>query len=495
VRILRGVVGKLVAALVVLVFIALAINYLIVVPRLKQELVNNRLNRLQSSAETIAVTALRGNPDFLQLRAEDTASTLDARVVVFQILGPPLKLLVLADSLRTGTAAIENDPVALLAARAGRIERGTVSRAGGKRAEVAVPVPLTDDIVLVSGTLNEATKSVETVREQLLVAAVPALLIALAIGLIGARGLTARIRRLERAADRIAAGSFDEPVVDVSRDEVGQLARSFECMRQRLAQLDSARKEFIANASHELRTPIFALSGSLELLSEEEMDEASRREFLETMRSQVERLQKLAAVLLDLSRLDAGKSEMTIQPLALAPLAEALRNEFEAAAELSGHRLRSAIESDAVVGGDEQRVLQIGRVLVENALVHTSKGVSVSIGTAESDGYGQLIVEDDGRGIPAEEQERVFERFARLEGEQSSGSGLGLAIAREWARRMHGDLTLESKPGATRFTLSLPAPENGGSQDRQFSRENGQMYLETPCSNRSSLHDRPPAGE
>src|SRR5439155_1753100 len=115
-----------------------------------------------------------------------------------------------------------------------------------------------------------------------------------------------RIRRLERAAERIAAGDFSEPVVDRGRDELAQLAAGFDRMRLQLAQLDDARRAFIANASHELRTPIFSLGGFLELLRDEDLDEATRREFLGTMAEQVERLSRLATDLLDLSRLDAG---------------------------------------------------------------------------------------------------------------------------------------------------------------------------------------------
>ena len=92
----------------------------------------------------------------------------------------------------------------------------------------------------------------------------------------GARLFARRIRRLERAAERIASGRFDEPIVDDGRDELGQLARAFERMRQRLAGLEHARREFIANASHELRTPLFSLGGHLELLDDEDLDEATQ---------------------------------------------------------------------------------------------------------------------------------------------------------------------------------------------------------------------------
>ena len=111
-----------------------------------------------------------------------------------------------------------------------------------------------------------------------------------------------RIRRLQQAADAIGRGRFDEPIVDDGDDELGDLARGFDRMRVQLGQLDGARKEFIANASHELRTPLFSLGGFVELMTDEELDEVTRSEFLVTMREQVDRLAKLATDLLDLSR-------------------------------------------------------------------------------------------------------------------------------------------------------------------------------------------------
>src|SRR5204862_1888104 len=135
------------------------------------------------------------------------------------------------------------------------------------------------------------------------------------LGYVAARAFARRIRRLEQAAERIAGGSFEVPVVDRGSDEVGQLAAAFERMRVRLAQLDHARREFIANASHELRTPLFALGGFLELMTEEDLDSQTRAEFMSTMREQVERLTKLATELLDLSRLDAGRLSLEREPI------------------------------------------------------------------------------------------------------------------------------------------------------------------------------------
>src|SRR3712207_338845 len=161
-------------------------------------------------------------------------------------------------------------------------------------------------------------------------------------------------------------------------------------MRQRLAQLEHARREFIANASHELRTPIFSLGGFLELLANEELDERTRREFLGTMQEQVERLTKLATDLLDLSRLDAGRLVVERERLDLAGLADVLRGEFAAVARTTDRPLELIAADDVAAIGDEPRALQIGRILVENALRHTPPGTPVAIRARTTDAGAEL---------------------------------------------------------------------------------------------------------
>src|SRR6266576_1347675 len=207
-------------------------------------------------------------------------------------------------------------------------------------------------VLLLAAPLHDALADVDAVQNRMLLAGGLALLLALLVGYAAARLFARRIRRLERAADRIAGGRFDEQVADRSADELGELARAFDRMRIRLAGLDHARREFVANASHELRTPLFSLGGFLELLEDEELDEPTRREFLDTMSGQVHRLTKLADDLLDLSKLDAGRLHLEPPPADLATLAGAAVGEFAGVARASEHPLEYAGDGDVAGRGD-----------------------------------------------------------------------------------------------------------------------------------------------
>ena len=258
-------------------------------------------------------------------------------------------------------------------------------------------------------------------------------------------------------------GEFGTPIGDESPDELGQLARAFDLMQTRLDRADRARREFVANASHELRTPLFSLGGFLELLDDEDIDDDTRAGFLREMREQVSRLTKLATDLLDLSRLDADAVRVQHEPIDLAVTARGLVREFRGLAAGHGSRISLVRQTREVphAVGDEQRVQQIGRALLDNAIRHNPNGIEVRVAVTADDGMVRLEVSDDGPGVAPEDARHLFERFYRGETTSAAGSGLGLAIARELAERMDGRLELESSEGDTRFALSLPS-ESGG---------------------------------
>ena len=244
--------------------------------------------------------------------------------------------------------------------------------------------------------------------------------------------------------------------MDGGNDELGELAAALRAhARCQLEKLDRARREFIANASHELRTPLFSLGGFLELMTDEELDEATRQEFLVTMREQVDRLAKLATDLLDLSRMDAGRMHVEARQSSWATRGAGAVREFRALAEQRRHALRAEVDGEPVARGDEQRVLQIGRALVENALVHTPPGTKVLVRARPRGPGARSRSRDDGPGIAGEDARHVFDRFYRVEGAWPP------AAASDWRSRansrplMGGDVTLESAPGRTVVTLML----------------------------------------
>ena len=452
----RGVGGRLALALLIVVAGVLGIVYLIVVPSYQRSLQNQVLAGLSRSLERVALPAYPSNPELRTLYVSEMAPKVDARVVILDLLSDSGPLEPMADSsLDQQSSDLERDPVATAAYRSGRLARGVVTRDGDGFAEVASPVETS--VVLLVAPLHAQLQTVDVVRRRLLVAGGIATLFAVLVGYGGASLFARRLRRLEEAAERIAAGAFDEPVADPHDDEVGQLARAFERMRLRLASLDRARGEFIANASHELRTPIFSLGGFLELLDEPDVDEATREEFLAQMREQVVRLTKLATDLLDLSRLDAGRLVTAREAVDLAALAAELVSEFAPRAAAAGHPLDAEHAGPVDALGDAERILQIGRILVENALVHTPRGTRVRVAAGLDGQRVTLSVADDGPGIPADARARVFDRFFRLDGTRASGSGLGLAIAHDLAAVMDGRIELEERDGWTWFTLALPA--------------------------------------
>jgi signal transduction histidine kinase len=343
--------------------------------------------------------------------------------------------------IQRGYATFHDEEIGMIAQRI---------KSPGRRARVA----------FYSRGFEDVQTTVAFVRDRVLIATAGALLIALIGGMLIATRLGRRVGRLERAARSVARGRYVEPLPVTSKDEIGQLTDTFNRMQQQLQSVDIARKEFIATASHELRTPIFSLGGFVELLQDEDLDDDTRREFLETMGEQVERLQKLSVDLLDLSRLDSGSVELHTEPVDLAELTRSVAGEFHPRLAEHGTKLFLDVPDEGPSAScDRERVAQIMRILLDNALRHTPEGTDVTVSATHYNGAAELTVADTGPGLPAGARGKVFERF--FTGDAARGAGLGLAIARELAERMDGRLVLSAERDNTAFTLELPADGNG----------------------------------
>jgi len=445
--------------------VAIAALYLYVAPGLRSRLIGDRLSKLTADARrdsgglvgTIGSSAPQSN-----VIAEVDAAALASgdRVSLLLVSRTPVgvQLSATADSAKPGTALALPNTMALRAAGSGQPTAGTVRSSAGTTAEAAYPVRYQGrvaDVIVYSSPVSDIEHSVAIVRQQILVAGGIALALALIGGYLVARALAQRVKRLERAAEQVAAGDFEHPIAVDSPDELGQLAVAFNEMQRQLAQLESAREKFIATASHELRTPIFSLGGFVELLGDEELDPDTRRRFLEQVAGQVERLRKLSVDLLDLSRLESGSLRLRPEQVDLAELTRSVSSEFEPALAQHDSHLELRLASRSIEAQcDPVRVAQIMRILIDNALTHTAPGTRIVVTAGRSDGHLRLAVRDDGEGVAPAALTRIFEPF--FTGDDVQGSGLGLAIASELAERMSGTLSVDSSPGRTTFMLEIP---------------------------------------
>ncbi len=464
---LNSVRNRLVLLFFAITAAAVGFVYLYVVPQLRSSLTAERLDRLEASAAEQApemARAMQAGVSQAKLRrlVRDVAQRTDARVTLIGIRpGSSQPAFVVSDSQFELDATAPRYVAAANAAATGAASSAVELVDGGRVGQTAIPLERGGEtrwVAVLSDSLDEVEDTVALIRRQILIAGAIAIAFALLAGFLAARAHSRRLRRLERAAEQVAEGNFSVDIPIDSTDEVGQLAMTLDQMQERLARLDSARKEFIANASHELRTPIFSLGGFVELLEHEEPDEASRDEFVRTMREQVDRLTKLTTDLLDLSKLDADAIEIRSEAVDLDRLAERIVADFGPAAALHGSSIGVVARGATapVARADPDRVAQILRILLDNALTHTPEGTAIKVTIEPRNGVCELTVSDDGPGIPPRSRARVFERFYTVD--SVSGSGLGLAIARELALRMGGGLAMSSRAGHTNFVLELPTP-------------------------------------
>jgi len=340
------------------------------------------------------------------------------------------------------------------------------------RSERAVIVPIGDahkptGYVELGKGPGFGAEALDTAGRAFLLAAGGATLLAVIVGLLVSRGLTAPLRSLTTAAGQMSSGDLSIRAPMRGRGEIGQLARQFNQMAERLeanfaelaAERDSLR-HFIADASHELRTPITALKNFNELLQGSAADDpAARAEFLVESQVQLDRLEWITHNLLDLSRLEAGLVALDAVGHDVGELIRASVAAFQTLAReknvtLSVKEPLSPLE----VRCDRRRVELALSNLLDNALKFTPAGGQVEIGAEHVGQHIRLWVQDSGPGIAPADQEHIFERFYRGRDNHVAGTGLGLAIVRSIVQAHDGRIKVESEPGTgSRFVIELPS--------------------------------------
>lgn len=349
-----------------------------------------------------------------------------------------------------------------LALRSGNTESLVTGEGAETEAHVAVPATVggTRIVIAARRPLDDVRNATGVVRRAFVVAALVGLLVAVGAGVLIAGRTSRRILRLRDTAERVAqVGPVAEFQPESGRDEIGDLSRTFAYMQSRLRDQEQARRAFVATASHELRTPVASLLLITDLLisdlEDEPLDLDDARLQARRADDQAARLSQLANELLDLSRIDAGVAVRS-EPVDVAEVVRSVVAELEIRVADQGRALDVQHVADDWVLADPGHVAGIVRILLDNALLHTSAGAAIGVRTQRDEDRVGIEVHDDGPGVPDAERARIFERFARGPEAAHGGFGLGLAIARELARRMGGDLTLEPSSRGARFVLSLP---------------------------------------
>ncbi len=285
----------------------------------------------------------------------------------------------------------------------------------------------------------------------------------LLLGAVVAALLGRQVRRpvaaLAKGARQLGAGQYDVPIDTRRRDELGDLARTFQTLASRLKAADQARRQWLADTSHELRTPLAVLRAQLEA-----MQDGVRPASPETMAPPLNQVAALSSLVDDLHQLalaDAGAWPLQPVSLDVGALVRAVWQEFMprlASRTLHG-TLREA-QTPAVASVDPQRLRQVLTNLLENSLRYTAPGGRVAMAVEATDAGCRVTLDDTAPGVADEARERLGERFFRVEpsrGRAAGGAGLGLALSRQWMRAQGGDLRFEPSPlGGLRVLLNLP---------------------------------------
>lgn len=308
--------------------------------------------------------------------------------------------------------------------------------------------------------------------------------------LLIARSIARPVRLLSFAAGEFGTGNFSARAPTEGQDELSQLGTNFNAMAEQLqkrearfAELDQLKSEFVSSVSHELRTPLTTIKALTRLLMRDGIDEAKRREYLETISVECDRQIDLVLNLLDLSRIEGGVLRVTHQRVDVAELIASVVRSETASAEKRGHDLSIEPLADiAPVCADPKALRRVLSNIVENAIKYTPDGGRVVVSAHQTDDQVAISVKDNGRGIPPEDMPILFDKFHRgrpaphsaamrnattdaefLEDADVSGVGLGLYLARNVMEQMGGRIDVESEVGGgSMFTLHLPVWRSGG---------------------------------
>lgn len=457
---------RLTATFLVIILAVMAIISFFLFSMLERFYMNNFMESLERSgffASEFVVGHLRGQVDAVRLSAlaDNMSRQSQARVIFTDQHG-----LVVGDSLRIGgllNQILDHEDVR--AALNGSVSSsiGYSERIQYEVVQMAVPVKEEDGIitgvVFLSASLEEVNSTLEEIRRLLFLSTVLAMAVVGSGSIILARRFTRPLEELTSAAGKMAEGKLDQHIEFSSEDELGRLAEQFNLMAKRLNYYTGNLKKFAADVAHEVRTPLTTMGLLTSALQDHEMEPEQRREFINDLDSEVERLTALVNDLLELSKLE--KNNIEREEINLNLFLQDIIGDNQYRFIRASVDLHEDIPEEILkVYMATSQLRQVVGNLLDNALNYTPAGGEVNVSLYRKENDAVVRVKDTGCGIPEEDLGHIFERFFRVDRARSregGGTGLGLAIVSEIVAKYEGRVWVESEEGVgSSFYFSLP---------------------------------------
>lgn len=311
--------------------------------------------------------------------------------------------------------------------------------------------------VVVSTSLANINSVIADLNIQLTAALVASLIAIAGAGIFIGSNIARVLGEIETAAQAIAQGEFDQRILVRSQDEVGRLATTVNDMAVQLSILSQSQSQFFSKVSHELRTPLTIVKGfAITILRNDDLDQNTRGQ-VEIINQQTDSLTRLVDDLLDLVRVDVGQLMLEFESTNLVDIVSEVCEGYQIIFREKDISLKIEHKVDPIKAiADPQRIKQVIRILLDNAIKYLDSGDEVVIGIKTNGEKATIIVADNGPGIPTESLSMVFERFFQVESTQD-GMGLGLALAKELVESHEGMITIESgSPTGCCFRITLP---------------------------------------
>ncbi len=459
---IRSIFGRLFLSYIVVILLTTVTLGALMTYLVRGHVIETERVELLAKSQTIAAVVGRAlNSGRLPDRLESMGDLLGARVWVVDQRG---KIIAGNPPPRWDRPFPENSPrIDALFAGTPQSWVNTGRRTPDPAIIVAVPVAsASPTAVFLYTPIVGVNQAVAAIDRLLLLCLLAGTLAAALFGLFISRGLTRPIADISQAAARFAAGDYASRTGATGGDEIGGLGRTFNSMAESLAKIDQNRRDFLANVSHELKTPVASIQALAEALADGVVTAREQQQrYLATIVGESRRIDRLIHDLLDLAQLEAG--EMSIVPEKI-DLAAFLNGEAAKHGPLLAEKDLTvrvdAAENTPPVLADPVRLAQVLDNLIANAGRYSPAGTAIDLGVRPLAGKVAVTVADHGPGIPPEDQPYIWERFYRVDKSRSrsgGGTGLGLAITKRLIASMGGDISLASTPGqGTAVTFTLP---------------------------------------